>query len=72
MKSTKRYSSLKVVCPYYKSEEKHIIYCCGVQKDTALHLAFAFPSDREQYKEKYCEERYRDCRIAKMLEDVDA
>lgn len=71
-KNTKKYFSLKAICPHYKSEERQIIYCSGIQKDTALHIAFAYPSDRVEYKEKYCESNYKNCRLAKMLEEEDA
>ena len=60
--------SLKAVCPYYKSEEKQLIYCKGLQADTALHIAFAYPADKVAYKERHCEDNYKDCGIAKMLE----
>lgn len=67
-----KYLSLKAICPHYKSEEKHIIYCRGVQKDTATHMAFAYPADKVAYKEKYCEANYKECRIAKIVRDADA
>lgn len=71
MPKNMRYLSLKATCPHYKSEEKQLIYCRGVQKDTALHVAFAYPADKVEYKEKYCEDCYQECRIAKMLEETD-
>ena len=72
MPNNRRYLSLKAVCPHYKSEEKQILYCRGIQDDTALHIAFAYPADKVAYKEKYCEDCYQECRIAKMLEEADA
>lgn len=60
-----------VKCPYYKGEEKQLIYCKGVQLDTALRMGFSFPVDKMEYKEKYCEDCYKECRIAKMLEEAD-
>lgn len=72
MTKTRRYLSNNIMCPYCKSEEKQIIYCMGIQKDTALHLAFAYPEDKVRYKEKYCEANYQACAIEKMLEDADA
>lgn len=66
-----KYLSLKAICPHYKSEEKHMIYCRGIQKDTSTHIAFAFPADKLAYKEKFCESRYKECKILKMLEGAD-
>lgn len=71
MTKTRRYLSNNIMCPYCKSEEKQIIYCQGVQVDSALHLAFAYPEDKVRYKEKYCEEFYKECPIEKMLEAID-
>lgn len=71
IKSTKRFFSLKAICPHYKSEDKQVLYCEGIQKDTAMHIAFAYPADKVAYKEKHCESNYQDCRIAQMLEDAD-
>ena len=68
----KKYLSLKAICPYYKSEEKQLIYCEGVQRDTALHISFSYPADKVKYREKYCENCYKECRIAKMLGEADA
>lgn len=70
MTKTRRYLSNSVNCPYCKSEEKQVIYCKGVQDDTAIHLAFAYPEDKVRYKAKYCEDDYRDCAIEIMLEDL--
>ena len=67
-----KYLSLKAICPFYRSEEKHLIYCKGVQEGTATHMAFSYPAAKVAYKEKYCEKHYKACRIAKMLEEEDA
>ena len=32
-----------VICPYFKSEEKHTIFCEGVEENSAIHLAFSLP-----------------------------
>ena len=62
-----RYTSARVKCPYYKSEDTHKIYCKGVQEDTALHLAFAFPAEKADYREECCIEDYEGCPIYQML-----
>ena len=70
MAKNRSYTSVGVVCPYYKSEEKQLIYCRGPQVDTAIHVAFAYPADKVKYKEKFCERDYRFCGLARMLEEV--
>ena len=71
MPNNRKYLSNAIICPYCKGEEKQIIYCRGFMPNTALHIAFAFPADRVEYKEEYCERNYDRCKLAKMLEDVD-
>ena len=64
----KRKVSDYVICPFYHFEERQIIYCEGVEYNTAIHLAFASPPQLREYKKKYCEKEYCNCRIAAMLE----
>ena len=62
-----RYISVRAKCPYYKSEDTNIIYCKGVQPDTSLHLAFAYPGEKTDYREECCTEDYESCSIYTML-----
>lgn len=70
MAKRKRYVSNNVLCPYYKSEDTQLIYCTGVKEDTALHLGFSYPADKVRHMERYCEDHYGDCDIARMLEEA--
>lgn len=56
-----------VKCPYYKFEERQKIFCEGVQKGTALHLAFDTPANLKDYKKRFCKGCYNQCLIAGML-----
>lgn len=67
MKS-KRNVSAYVVCPFYTDEEKQMIRCEGLEKDTSIHLAFASHEQLRSYKKRYCNVQYCGCRIAQMLE----
>ena len=64
----KRMTAANVVCPYYKCEERQKIFCEGVERNTAIHLAFATPPQLKEYKSRFCEGEYGGCRIADMLE----
>ena len=64
----KRMTAANVVCPYYKCEEGQKIFCEGVERNTAIHLAFAAPPQLKDYKSRFCEGGYGGCRIADMLE----
>lgn len=59
--------SNNVICPYYRCEERQVIYCEGVEPNTAIHLAFAIPPQLKDYKKAYCEKAYNYCLIADML-----
>ena len=56
-----------VVCPYYKYEAPQMIYCEGVDEETALHLAFASKTQLREYRKEKCEGRWCACLIAQML-----
>lgn len=56
-----------VLCPYYKSDERQIIYCEGVDEGTALHLAFSTLPQLKEYKVKFCRNCWGECMIAAML-----
>ncbi len=59
--------SSKIVCPFCKCDERMMIYCEGVLRDTTIHLAFAYPSLTKEYRKQFCESSYMRCRIAQML-----
>lgn len=63
----KHRADVLVKCPYYKFEERQMIYCEGVQDGTALHLAFDTPANLKDYKQRNCKGCYNQCLIAKML-----
>lgn len=56
-----------VKCPYYKGEEKQMIFCEGVQEGAAIHLAFDTSHNIKEYKNHLCKGRYNQCLIAGML-----
>lgn len=57
-----------VKCPYYRGEEKQMLFCEGVQEGTAIHLAFDTPSNLRDYKKRFCTSWcYNKCLIADEL-----
>lgn len=52
-------------CPFYKAEDKNIIYCEGVTDSSTVHNAF--PGSAAAYKKEYCCRKWEDCLIAKAL-----
>ena len=63
----KRNVTKSVLCPFYQSDERQIIYCEGVEPDTRIHLAFSSSPQLVCYRKRFCEREYRRCRIADML-----
>lgn len=57
-----------VKCPYYKGEERQMIFCEGVEDGTALHLAFGGPNSLTAYKSRFCKSCYGSCRLVGMLD----
>ena len=58
------------ICPFYRHEDKQVIYCDGIVPDSVIHLAFANNTDAKAYKVKYCRNCYRKCPISQLLEEV--
>lgn len=57
--------SYEAQCPFYRAEERNMIYCEGVEDNSSIHNAFA--GSAEKYKTRYCCGDWEKCRIAKML-----
>ncbi len=57
--------SYEAQCPFYRAEERNMIYCEGVEDNSSIHTAFA--GSAEKYKTRYCCGDWEKCRIAKML-----
>ena len=55
-----------VQCPYYKGEEKQMIFCEGVQEGSAIHIAFDTSSNLRDYKNHFCRGCYNKCLLAGM------
>ena len=59
--------SSNIMCPFYKCEERQVLYCEGLYSGTSIHLGFSYPAALSEYRDTYCRENYNECRIAKML-----
>ena len=52
-------------CPFYREETGKAVYCEGVTADSRIKQEFAHGAAR--YKREYCCDRWKNCRVAKML-----
>ena len=66
----KHYESCSAKCPYYKCEERHEIYCTGPKDATAIHMAFAVPTEKKLWMKAYCKSGYASCLIYKALVEL--
>ena len=61
----RHFVSYEAQCPFYKAEDKNIIYCEGVRDNSSIHNAF--PGSAAAYKKEYCCAGWENCLIAKAL-----
>lgn len=61
----RHFVSYEAQCPFYKAEDKNIIYCEGVEETSSIHNAF--PGSAAKYKQRYCCDDWQSCMIAAML-----
>lgn len=56
-----------VTCPFYKCESKQVIYCEGVDENSAIHVAFGTKKDCKDYEKEHCRKYWGKCIIADAL-----
>ncbi|MGI5976171.1 MAG: hypothetical protein ACOX68_00545 [Candidatus Limivicinus sp.] len=61
----RHFVSYEAQCPFYKAEDRNLIYCEGVEKNSSIHNAFSHSA--AAYKRHYCCGDWHSCLIAKML-----
>ena len=65
MRRMKHFVSFEALCPFYKEEDRNVIYCEGLTKKSRIHNAFS--TDARPFKKKYCCGGWKSCPIAIML-----
>lgn len=56
-----------IMCPFYSCEEDVKLHCEGVIPRTSIHLTFRSPTELLDYRKRYCEAKFNECRLAHML-----
>lgn len=64
-----QYQDVNAICPFFLSGDKQRITCEGLIDKTKCINRFDFGKDREQYRSRYCDSNYEQCRIYRMLMD---
>lgn len=63
------YDDVNAICPYFQSSEKKKIMCEGITDRCNTALVFRSQSGRNQHRELFCDSKYMNCEIYKMLEE---
>lgn len=61
----RHFVSYEAQCPFYRAEEKNVIFCEGVEDGSSIHNAFA--ASAKSYKGRYCCAEWEKCKIARIL-----
>ncbi|MDO5445820.1 MAG: hypothetical protein Q4F31_09410 [Eubacteriales bacterium] len=48
------YISNLVLCPVYRKETRSMIFCCGIQEGSLVHIAFADPAEKMRFRREHC------------------
>lgn len=63
------YDDVNAICPYFQGSEKKKISCEGITDGCKTTLEFRSGKERNQHRELFCNSKYRNCEIYKMLEE---
>ena len=61
------YDDVNAICPFFLSGDKQRITCEGLIDRSRCINRFDYSKDREQYRSKYCDKHYEQCRIYRAL-----
>ena len=62
---SRHFVSFEAQCPFYREEDRNVIYCEGVTDGSRIHNAFS--RGAEKFKSEYCRDGWEKCTIAKMM-----
>lgn len=65
----KVYDDVDAKCPYFLGSDKHKIVCEGVTDGSRTVLEFDTKKLRNTHRELFCNSRYQNCEVCRMLED---
>lgn len=69
MATTSKLGQEKAKCPFYQSSDKLKISCEGITDDCTINLIFFEKAKRNLHREIFCDARYQNCEIFRMLEE---
>lgn len=63
----KLFESADAKCPFYHKEAPQRVFCEGVIDKSSLTLNFSNAEQCKDYRFSYCNAKYKDCPVNKML-----
>ncbi len=63
------YNEGLICCPFYQSMANKSISCEGITDDCITKLLFISSEKRELHRKIFCEKKYENCEIYRMLEE---
>lgn len=63
------FDEVKAICPYFQSSGKRNITCEGITDGCFTKLEFETQGKRNQHRRIFCDAKYQNCEVYRMLED---
>lgn len=63
------YNEGRICCPFYQSIANKSISCEGITDDCTTKLLFKSSDKMNQHRVIFCEKKYENCEVFRMLED---
>lgn len=64
----RQYDNAFAACPFFLSSGKNNILCEGITSDCSMKINFASEQKRNLHRKIFCDTRYQDCELFKILE----
>lgn len=63
------YDDVHAICPYFHSSNKRKISCEGITDGCTTTLEFESQEKRNMHRRIFCDAKYKNCEIYRMLEE---
>ena len=62
------YDNCLAMCPFFLTSGKKNVLCEGLTDDCTINLLFVSEEKRDLHRKVFCDARYKNCELFKMLE----
>lgn len=63
------FDDVNAVCPFFRYSDKRRISCEGITDGCVTNLEFDCKAKRDMHRSIFCDSKYKNCEIHKMLEE---